>query len=317
MTPMPPRRPRSLRRLMILAAVSLLALTAGCSTLSKVVKLPGKVVHRIRGNDSDLSKIVAFTPFFDTTFVRDRGIAADFEKRIIEQFRKQCAKTIILTPDDPEFPPDLRRLPTLASGALDDFTLARTGRRLGLNAIATGGLLNISGDWKEKGFWWFKDRKPEIKIALLVSIYDTETGSKILDESLVHAFLVDENDLEAIKAKNESGILLMEDALGEVAKDLTERACERLNELPWKCYVESAVGDKIVLSAGSRTGLKPGRKMSVYAQGEVLEGVGGLKYIRRGEKLADIEVTAVGDDRAEATLISGEAVRAGDTAIPH
>ncbi len=315
MTRMHPRR-RLFRQLMILAAVLLLALTIGCSTVSKVVKLPGKVVHRIRVKDSDLRKTVAFTPFFDTTFVRDRGVAADFEQRIIEQFRKQCTRTIILTPDNPEFPSDLRRLPTLASGALDDFTLARIGRRLGLNAIVTGGVLNISGDWKEKGFWWFKDRKPEIKIALLVSIYDTETGSKILDESLVHAFLVDENDLEAIKAKNESGIRLMEEALGEAARDLTERACERLSELSWKCYVRSAVGDKIILSAGSRSGLKPGRKMSVYAQGEVLEGVGGLKYIRRGEKLADIEVTAVTDDSAEASLISGETVRVGDTAIP-
>jgi len=302
--------------LMTAAILALLTMTAGCATVSKVAKLPGKIVHSVRGNDSGLVKIVAFTPFFDTTFVRAQGMAVSFEKHLIEQFRKQCPKTIVLTPDDPEFPRDLRRLPTLASGAMDDFTLARTGRRLGLNAIVAGGVLNISGDWKEKGFWWFKDKKPEIKIALLVSVYDTETGSKILDESLVHSFLVDENDLEAIKAKNDSGIQIMKEALAGVAKDLTETACQRLGELPWKCYVKGISGDSITLSAGSRSGLQAGKELSVYAQGEILEGVGGLKYIRRGEKVADIKVTAVAGDSAEARIIAGEGVRAGDVALP-
>ncbi len=308
--------PRHPLRLLTILAVLLPVLAAGCSTMSKVAKLPKQVVHKFKSSDSGLSKVVAFTPFFDRTFVRDQGLATAFEKNLLDQFRKQCPRIIILAPDDPEFPPDLLRIPTLADGALNDFALARTGRQLGLNAIVAGGLLNVSGDWKEKGILWFKDKKPEIRIALVVSVYDTETGSKILDESMVHSFLVDENDLEAIKAKNESGVLLMKEALAGVAKDLTERACERLNELPWKCYVKSAAGDKIVLSAGSRSGLHPGRVLTVYAQGEIIEGVGGLKYIRRGAKLADIKVTAVTDDTAEATFMAGEPVRSGDTALP-
>jgi hypothetical protein len=108
----------------------------------------------------------------------------------------------------------------------------------------------------------------------------------------------------------------MSETLAGVAKDLAETACERLNDLPWKCYVKSVSGDSVILAAGSRSGLQPGRVLAVYAQGEIIEGVGGLKYIRRGEKLADIKVTAVSDDTAEADLISGETVRPGDTALP-
>jgi len=303
-------------RLLTTLMILLPPLTTGCSTMSKVAKLPEKVVRKFKASDSGLNKAVAFAPFFDHTFVRDRGLAATFEKHLVDQLRKQCPKTRILIPDNPEFPRDLLRLPTLANGELDDFALARTGRWLGLNAVVTGGLLNVSGDWKEKGMLWFKDKKPEIKIALVVSVYDTETGSKILDQSMVHSFLVDDNDLEAIRAKNESGVLLMSETLAGVAKDLAETACERLNDLPWKCYVKSVAGDSVILAAGSRSGLQPGRVLAVYAQGEIIEGVGGLKYIRRGEKLADIKVTAVSDDTAEADLISGEAVRPGDTALP-
>lgn len=318
MKPMPVLPPvhRFPRYRLFLGLLLPVLLMIGCSTASKVAKLPKKMISKFRTSGSDLSKSIAFTPFLDHTFVRDQGLAAAFEKQLINQFQKQCPKTRILTPDNPEFPRDLLKPPALASGAVDDFALARIGRRQGLNTVVAGGLLNISGDWKEKGILWFKNSKPQIKISLLVSVYDTETGSKIVDESKVHEFLVDENDLEAIRAKNESGVLLMADALQKVANDLAEKICERLNEQPWKCYVVSTVEDKIVLSAGSRSGLKPGRVLAVYARGEILEGVNGLKYIQRGEKLADFKVTTVNDDTAEASLVSGEVVRAGDTAVP-
>ena len=314
--PVLPSTHRYPRYLPLLGLLFLVLLTTGCSAASKVAELPKKIVPKFRPSGSDLSKSIAFTPFLDHTFVRDRGLGTTFEKQLVSQLQKKCPKTGILTPGDPEFPRDLQTPPALSNGAVDDFALARIGRQQRLNAVVTGGLLNISGDWKEKGILWLKDKKPQIKISLLVSVYDTETGSKIVDESIVHEFLVDENDLEAIRTKNESGVLRMTDALNKVAKDLSETICERLNEQPWKCFVESTAGDKIILSAGGRSGLKPGRVLAVYARGETIEGVNGLKFIQRGERLAEIKVTAVNDDTAEAVLASGESVNPGDAALP-
>lgn len=317
MTPLPlPQEKPHLRRPGRLAiGLALIALVAGCASISKVGKFSKDVIHKIHAPHSGLKTYIAFARFEDTSFVRDKDMAAIFRKQVVKQYSKKCHTTWLMTPENPVFPNFLFNPPKLASGHIDDFALAEAGRQHGMYAIVTGRLFNISGDHRQKGFLWFKNTVPQVNISLAMAVYDTETGTKLMDRSEVRSFDVDAEDFDAIRQKNDAGLAVLARLLRKMADDFGDQLCDTLSTSQWKCYVRAVNGTHITLSAGSRAGLKPGRVFEVYAPGKIFKGVNGLRFVERGDKVADIKVTSVTEDTAEATLTSGKPVSIGDTVV--
>jgi len=296
-------------------SLALILLIAGCASISKVGELSKEVVHKIHTPHSGLKPYIAFTRFEDTSFVRDKGMAALFQQRVADRYSQKCRNTWIMTPENPVFPNFLFNPPKLASGRIDDFALAKSGRQQGMYAIVTGSLFNISGDHRQKGFLWFKNTIPQVNISLAMAVYDTETGTKLMDRSEVRSFDVDDEDFDAIRQKNKAGLAVLAGLIRKTAENFGDRLCETLSASQWKCYVSAVNGTDITLSAGSRSGLKPGRVFEVYAPGKLIKGVNGLRFLERGEKVADIKVTSVSQDTATAVLTSGKSVSVGDTVV--
>jgi len=204
-------------------------------------------------------------------------------------------------------------LPKLASEQIDNLVLAKTGRRLGLNAIVTGSLMDISANKETRGILWFKNTYNFIRFQIVVEVYDTETGAKIFDDSFDDEIQVDETDIDNLRTGNTNEIPALKDALLNAVIPIGEKICDAVNIQPWKGYVFSSVEDKIIISSGKRSGLIFGDKLEVYDNESIFEGKDGRKFFIPGLKIGEIKITALYPDRAEATLISGKSIKVGST----
>jgi hypothetical protein len=296
--------------LFFLAAMSIMI---GCSTVHSIEKSTKKMVRNFRAPDGDLKKMIALTPFENKTSFKDVGM----DKRIVENLARtitaSCSNILLITPGDPGYPDELSKPPREILGQIDNFDLAKIGRRLGLNGIITGSIVNISPDNKKKGIWWFKNTHYYVQVQIATQLYDTETAAKLLDESFVHEVEVDETDLESIQT--ESGILasVISEAVKNIADKMGEKICNTVVYQPWKGFITSVNADRIIINSGGKVGLKTGDLFNVFDSSGIFKGAGGQQFFIPGPKIGEIKVTAVNPDTAEAMLVSGHDIRAGYT----
>ena len=227
-----------------------------------------------------------------------------------------CSDILLVNPSDSGYPDYLVELPKLASGWIDNFDLAKTGRQLGLNAIVTGAITDIRINKEEKGFWWFKDIHNFVQVQILVEVYDIQTGAKLLDESFIHKIEVDESDLEATSSTSEIWASVISEAFEHIAADMGEQVCDAVILQPWNGYITSITADKIIISSGKRAGLNSGDIFEVYDNNSSFKGAEDHRFLIPGLKIGEIKITAVHSDSAEAVLISGQDIKAGSSVRP-
>ncbi|MBU4209053.1 MAG: hypothetical protein KKD12_05145 [Proteobacteria bacterium] len=288
---------------------SFAALITGCSFLPAIKK----IACDIKSPAGDLKKKVGITLFENRTFFAVNNFEKIFHIKLAESLKETCSDILIIKPGDPEYPDQMAVPPRLASGQIDNLVFAETGRKLGLNAIVTGSLIDISGNKESKGILWFKDTHNFIRFQIAVEVYDTETGAKIFDDSFDDEIEVDEIDLNNLRTDNANEIPALNDALLNAVIPIGEKICDALSIQPWKGYVISSVADKIIISSGKRSGLILGDKLEVYDSGNIFEGKDSQKFFIPGPKIGEIKITALYPDRAEATLISGKSIKVGST----
>jgi hypothetical protein len=227
-------------------------LIAGCSTFSSIGKTSKRVIRDIRAPDGDLNKIVAITFFENKTLFSDQKLEESFVNYLVEILKVSCSDILLVKPSDSGYPDYLVELPKLASGRIDNFDLAKTGRQLGLNAIVTGAIIDIGINKEKKGFWWFKDIHNFVQVQILVEVYDIQTGAKLLDESFIHKIEVDESDLEATSSTSEIWASVIKEAFEHIADDMGEQVCDAVVFQPWNGYITSITADKIIISSCKR-----------------------------------------------------------------
>jgi len=281
---------------------SFAALIAGCSFLP-AIKTPA----------GDLKKKVGITLFENRTFGAVNNFEKIFHIKLAETIKETCSGILLIKPGDTGHPEQMAVPPKLKSGQINNLALAKMGRKLGLNAIVTGRLIDISGDKESKGILWFKDTYNFIRFQIAVEVYDTETGAKIFDDSFDDEIEVDELDLNNFRTGNTNEIPTLSDALLNASIPIGEKICDAVSIQPWKGYVISSVEDKIIISSGKRSGLILGDKFEVYDSGNIFEGKDSQKFLIPGPKIGEIKITALYPDRAEATLISGKGIKVGNT----
>ncbi|MDL2122159.1 MAG: hypothetical protein LWX51_03545 [Deltaproteobacteria bacterium] len=302
---------KTFNQLLVVIAVcflfSLAALIAGCSFLPAIKK----IACDIKAPAGDLKKKVGITFFENRTFLAVNNFEKIFHIKLAKNIKETCPDILIIKPGDTGYPDQMAVPPKLASGRIDNLVLAKTGRRLGLNAIVTGSLMDINANKENRGILWFKNTYNFIRFQIVVEAYDTETGAKILDDSFDDEIQVDEIDLNNLRTGNTNEIPALNDALLNAVIPIGEKICDAVNIQPWKGYVISSFDDKIIISSGKRSGLILGDKLEVYDSGSIFEGKDGRKFFIPGLKIGEIKITALYPDRAEATLISGKSIKVG------
>lgn len=299
----------------VLGAALVLSLSCGgCSPGSWTKKVTKTVTRPFKSSGAGVKKKIAFAPYINTTFITDDSFRTKFQNSLIEALQAECKNLSIVAPGTADYPSFLNDLPRLSSGSIDTYKLAEAGRKSGLFAVSTGGMISISGDHRDKGYLWWKSSDPLIRILTYADVYDTETGAKLLDEKQTHEFGIEEGDVEGIKTKSQAGLLILEAEIDQIGAELAEHICEAMDSQPWKGYIVAADGSEILLSSGGTAGLKTGDVLEIYTTGLFVEGAGGVRFAQRGKKVGKIKITAVAPQSAEGELVSDNpgSVKVGD-----
>ncbi|MGD2273015.1 MAG: hypothetical protein PVI06_21635, partial [Desulfobacterales bacterium] len=240
------------------------------------------------------------------------NLEANFLETLIETAEAFCPDLHILYSARIGYPGFLDDLPKQEDGLIDNLELAKEGRKFGLNSIATIALTGIKGFDEKKGFWWFKDTHYFFRIQMRAVIYDTESGTKVLDEIISRNIEAQEFDVVLFQTRNQVDLFHIEEAFEYFADRIADKVCDAMVVQPWKGYVLSVSGERVILSSGKNSGLSSGQLLQAFDSSEVIQGVEGHDFFKPGPKTGEIRITAVYDDSAEAVLTPGSDIQVGN-----
>ncbi len=282
----------------------------GCSSFYDIKKKTKRIVRDIKFLDENLKKKVWITSFDNRSCWKAQSFNVFFREKLVETINNTSSQILLIDPKDEGYSD---HLPTLSSGRIDNFALAEHGRLLGLNAIVTGSLVDLSAEQKKKGLWWFRDTHCYLQMRIIIEVYDTETAAKLIDEDFVHKVEVDETTYQAAVSKKGENIPEIDNAFVHAASVLGEKICDAVGIESWKGYIISKTDDRITISSGRRSGLGPGDILKVYEIGTIIEGAGGYRFFGYGHETGEIKLTDVSSDMAEGIQVSGEVKNIGCT----
>ncbi|MGA8239322.1 MAG: hypothetical protein WB818_02040 [Desulfobacterales bacterium] len=292
--------------------VLLLIVAGGCSKWSGGgPSLPSAVKEPASAYDKRLKRKIGVVPFRMESIFGDPTTIGLFQDNLLRAIQEECTDILFIKPGDGDFPEALVKLPLMASGAIDNFSLAMTGRRFGFNAILVGKITSINVDEKTKGFWFFRSSHYYAQVEALIELYDTSTATKIFDRTLSHKIEVEEPDADLIRAKNRIDPSFIEPSLAEIIDDVKDNICKAIELQAWKSYIVAADATDILIAAGSRSNVQAGDIFEVYDSRQAIEGYGGHRYLPPGPKVGEIEVKSVSEDTARAVSVSGSGFQAG------
>ncbi len=167
-----------------------------------------------------------------------------------------------------------------------------------------------------KGFIWFKEAHPMVKLNVSTAVYDIETGALLFDERFEREVEVDENLQESIRKKEVKNSTVITEALKKLTEPISEKICDEISDQPWKGFITAISANKVILSSGKKTGIKPGDILQVFDSGDTIEGINDQKFFLPGLKTGEIKITATFPGRSEAVIISGKNIRVDSIVKP-
>jgi hypothetical protein len=281
-------------------------------TQKTVTKATKKFTRKIRFSDDDLQRLAAVIGFENKSLYRSQDFTQLFRKGIPEYLNNECDDVTVANPDAGEDLKSFRELPLLPSGRVDNFALAIIGRELGLNAVVTGSLGDIGMLDELRGMVW-KDTHHLIQILVSVEVYDTETGTKILDESFSRKVEIEELDYELMQSEGKLMLPDLNETLGDLIEEMGEAICWAIEDQPWNGFIIAVDEDKIILSSGSRAGLEPGDELEVFDTSRIMEGRNGQRFFYHGQKIGEIRIVEVEPDKARAVIVSDKGIKTGSS----
>jgi hypothetical protein len=294
------------------ALFAFITFVSGCTVFTGVSRKTKHITRGFKERDEDMKKMIGMAPFNNRTRLSDPNQETNFSETLIENAETLCSGVHILYSGAVGYPEFLADLPKQGQGEIDNLELAKEGRLFGLNAILTIALTGINSFEEEKGFWWFKDTHNFIRVQIKVEMYDTETGTKLLDEIISRDIEVELFDIELLENQERFDVFLLEDAYEYFASTIAEKVCDALTIQPWKGYIVSVAGNKIILSSGETSRLVLGQVLEVFDSSEIIQGTDGHRFFMPGPKTGEIRITAVYDDSAEAAISTDSVVQVGN-----
>jgi hypothetical protein len=298
-------------------AVGLL-LTTACSvstavkdTTRTITKTTKKIAREITFADDGLKKMIAVVGFENKSLQERDDFQEGFHRDFVEFLNAQCDDVIVLNTDSGDQTNRVNQIPKLSSGQTDNYAMAVIGRQLGVNAIVAGSLNSIRPLDEERGILWTRETHHMIEVMIRAEVYDTQTATKILDESFPRKFEIDETEYQLLQGQNAYDIPQINETFQQVATEMGDRICEIVTEQRWHGYVIAVESDDVIISTGGPVGLEPGDILEVFDPGRELEGVDGQRFIVPGVKTAELEIKTVSDQQAEAVKSSGRGLKPG------
>jgi len=302
-------------RCAICLLIALLFISDGCTTVSNIgtgiSKKTKKVFQSIKAPKGSLNKKIGFILFENNTSYKNNNLEGEFAKRLGESVKQKCASIILVMPEDRDFPDILTALPRHPSGRIDNMVLSNMAKQLGLSAIVTGSLHDISEGAEEKGILWFKDIHNFISTKLIVEVFDSQSAAKLIDDVYVHESEIGETEYEMVKGRKADGLPELEVALEKIAIEMGEAICGEISKQPWRAYIVEVNEKTATISSGSQVGVKPGERFDIYSAGEIIEGVAGQRFHKPGHIIGELKITDVKPGKARGLLTDGE-MRQGD-----
>lgn len=292
----------------------------GCSyretvekTTKTVAKTTQKIKRNIRFSDDDLQRMATVIGFENKSLYRGEDFTQLFRKGIPEYLNKECDDVSVPNPGSDQNIESFQQLPLLENGEVDNFALALIGRQLGLNAIITGSLDDIGILDELQGMIW-KDTHHLIQILVSVEVFDTESGSKILDQSFSRKVEIEELDYELMHSEGKMILPDLNETLTDLLGEIGETICWAIEDQAWSGFViEIEDNNTLTLSAGSVAGLAPGDEFDVYDTSRVLKGLSGQQFFVRGQKVGEIKITEVEANKARASILTNRGIKAGSS----
>jgi hypothetical protein len=293
----------------------------GCTTTQTLVEKTTKTVTRttrdisrkIVLSDEDLKRKVGIFNFENNTLQKTQNFQEIFHKGLPEYLNDQCPGIILLNPASGGLLNALKEPPKLKSGLIDGYALAVLGRQLGLNAVVTGSLEDIRVIGELQGVLWTKDTQHLVLIFIRVGVFDTRTGTKILDNTFDRRIEIDDLEYRLIQESEEIKLPVLNETLNRLLTDVGDSICDAIRDQPWDGYITKIDGDRYVIPSGIEVGLESGDILEVFDSSRIMEGIGGQRFFIPGLKIGEIEIVAITEDRLEAKLVSGENIKKGST----
>ena len=291
----------------------------GCSyrktvdkTAKTVTKTTQKIKRTIRFSDDDLQRMATVVGFENKSLYHGKDFTQLFLKGIPEYLNNECDDVSVPDSDSDQNLEGFQQLPLLENGEVDNYALALIGRQLGLNAIITGSLDDIGILDELRGMIW-KDSHHLIQILVSVEVFDTESGSKILDHSFSRKVEIEELDYELMRSEGKMILPDLNATLTDLLGEIGETICWSIEDQAWSGFVIAVDDDTLTLSAGSDAGLAPGDEFDVYDTSRVLEGLSGQRFFVRGQKIGEIKITEVETDKARAAIVTNRGIKPGSS----
>jgi hypothetical protein len=294
----------------------------GCSTVSGVkdatvkatkatVSATTKIVPYMGGPDSTIVRKVALIPFKNETIFEKLTLEKVFEGLIVKYISESCSQVRLMVPGSSDFPDSL--VAVALSTDSDNLAMAEKGKESGLNAIITGGVLNLSLAQEDEGILWLRETKERLLVQFSLQVFDTETGAKIFDDRFIHEIKdMAPEEIQAFKTGQPALFASVTENLEKLAKDIAPNICNAIMSQPWTGYVASVENNRVYLSFGKTIGIKSDEVLEVHDNGQVVENLSGQRFLLPGKKIGEIRITQMEDKFSTGEIISGEKIQEGN-----
>jgi len=263
------------------------------------------------GPDSGIVRKAALFRFKNETMFQQLTLEKVFESKIIDHISESCSQIRLLVQGNPDFPEPLKSAEFPAGP--DILTMVEKGREAGLNAIMTGGVMNLTLVQEDEGILWFRETKERLHIQFSLEVFDMETGAKIYDDRFVHEIKdMAPEEIEAFKKGQPALFASLTQHVERLAKDTAPKICSAIMAHPWTGYVVSVENNRVDLSFGKNIGIRRGNVLDVHDSGRIVENVMGQRFIMPGKKVGEIRITRLDEKMATGEIISGENIQAGN-----
>jgi hypothetical protein len=287
------------------------------SWASDIVTDPKKPVEFQQSSYGHLQKRVGLTRFQNWSSLPDDRLVSITDDTLAIVLTERGKGFVPVQNADPVFAEVRDRQPRRVSGVIDNMALIEVGRTAGLNAVVTGMITGIRDFQEERGYWWFKEVMYFIEVHMHCSVYDTETGAKILDMTLSEKIDLPEAQYRQMKAKGYTASFAeIQEMIISLSRQIGEEICTSMEPERFKTFIKNIDGQQVVISSGSNAGIKSGDLFTIHDSGRVVTGKEEHQFFIAGPGTGILRINAVQDNSASGSIVQGNITGKDDCLKP-